>query len=539
MSHFFDAACLVQFDYKEGAHIIKYYPSDFDFSGQESILSICSFPEVRQTSPTKTNDKASIEIFASSIATQNSFVLSFLYYNNQTHKREPNSLVIITHKTIASEVFRIILDARILLLRLLKEEKQIFKQSYDISPHPQKSVPEILLDEVWKGIRSSTFDYETGTFFVTTPIRRYPKLLTQKHVTYAQFDPLFWLGQETNIFTIWRALLTNREILIVGESATHVSCAIFSILSLIAPLKYSELYIPYTRLGDPRVKEITNEKSKKWKLVGTTNQFIAEQTTQFSVIGYLPPLLERKLREIDPDEIEKKLYSDFGQNPSISSSTNQSFSSSTDVSTSQISLLARNMQSFEKGSSDIDNPKLIPFLNIYTNAKGLSTLRKATKQILKHIEFKLNEKLNTDPYFDLLDKQLEETDFYGLFIASKPKGNQEKNSKSSQPYTEQLLNQMNKKKNNPRIRYFTTRDAMKFQSTATFRNWRAKILYRTAFRESFLSQNPEDILPKLTQEELIKIRDLLANEISEKFASDMHMRAVIKKYLHAIKKFLK
>ncbi|KAK8898656.1 Protein dennd6a [Tritrichomonas musculus] len=699
MSHFFDAVCLVKFNREKGAYVSKFYPNNFNFLHQEDTLSICSIPET-QTDFSNQQDalKKSITIFSTSIDDKNCYVLSFLYTNTYNNIKEPNSIVILSHKLIASEIFKMLLDVRAFLLQLLikeNEQKKFVKKNQKnqniksnkslISCNCQNeneetckkaSIPEIVFEEVWRCTQLCAFDDRTLTFTVVTPFQSFKVVLGNEHITYSQFDPNFWLIPQTNLYVIWRALMTNRGILIIGDSPSQVSCTVYSILSLAAPLKYCEPYIAYTRLGDPRFAEIITNQSQKWKVVGTTNMLLAERCKQFAVVGLLSPIGADKYHEIDPDFLQQKFLNEknTGNPPSANNevmninSNNFSYFDLRKFNFFGLRPFNNRVNSFfnlqltehSKENSQSSSP---PSSETFRHSMCCYSLRKATNKMMALIEFKLNKKIEQDIYFDVLGKKMREEDFFGIFVASKSSQQSQsnktsnnspsninqnelkyKNSSSNVLINRKLINndvndnnptnhinnsisvnrnlnnsnnnvisqgmtiiknndenndaeeinmdqiaselshpaqtsnsniqigkikckpliknkalslntcstfdshslsldvskisfqQYNlKKKLHPKIQFFTTKDAMRLQDSLTFKDWRKNIMYRQAFRESFLSMMPVDALKERNKGELVIIKNALINDISQKFNKDMHMMAVAESHIRIVR----
>ena len=608
---------------------------------------------------------------------------------------------------IAPEIFKILLDARSFMLQLIKEqEAQITKLGNDsndnnnVNENTKKSIPEIVLDKIWECIQSCAFDYRNSLLTVFTPIRKFKVFLGNEHITYSQFDPNFWLTSQSNLYVIWRALMTNRGILVIGDSPSQVSCAVFSIISLASPLKYCEPYIAYTRLGDPRFAEIVFNQSRKWKIVGTTNPLLAERCNQFAVVGRLSPIKGDKLKEIDPGLLQQKFlresgstrknYEDNNRNISINSSSSSiwkklDFLGLKNFSNNMNSLFS--LQLNETASTESSLSSFCSSNENFSRSMYCKSFRSATKKMMTLIEFRLNKKIEFDPYFDVLSRELLEEDFYGVFIkSSEPKkkansnetkifsenknilsnlntnnsnkfklkknninnqinsskansnnsletvnsNNLESNetgnngiaitlnsgslndddesienvlclnfgknsisqndyennndSKPSENYcndtdeidpdliAKEILNNqsikiknisimkpkhlfishlpsaraskissfyLNKyKKKEPRIKFFTTKDALKLQNSLTFKDWRRNITYRSHFRECFLSMMPFDALKERSRDELVQIYNVLVGVISKKYERDFHMATVIKRHIQIVRKLL-
>jgi hypothetical protein len=102
-------------------------------------------------------------------------------------------------------------------------------------------------------------------------------------VTYDAFDPCRYFGRLADLAGLWRAILTNAGILIVGPNPEIVSNAVYSVISLVAPLQYRDPVLAFTRLGDPRFADVING-SRFWKIVGTTNILAVERCEQFKMV---------------------------------------------------------------------------------------------------------------------------------------------------------------------------------------------------------------------------------------------------------------
>lgn len=637
MSNFFDAVFLSRYTHQKGADIIKFYPNDFDFLNQKNIFSICSFPEIQADSFFQNNESSTpTTIYATTVEDTNCYVLSFIY--TRQDKKEPNSIAILSHKMIAPEIFKILLDTRAYLFELIKDEKKKkahFKSNIKSQNESDEInfIPELVLEKVWDCVQSCTFDYKESIFSVFTPIRKFKTFLGNEHFTFSQFDPNFWLSSEINLYVIWRALMTNRGILIIGESPAQVSCAVFSIISLAAPLKYCDPYISYTRLGDPRFAEIVSNQSRKWKIVGTTNSLLAEQCKQFAVIGKLPSMKgDEKYKEIDPDFLQQKFlnstktienYKHTNRNSNHKNSgfffnlkklknfTNN-INSLFSIQLNEIDLSDHSQSSFPSSSENL------------SRSMRCNSLQKATNKMMTLIEYRLNSKIEYDPYFDVLSTNLSEEDFYGIFIPSSRSNKYQDSSEKSSKNEENPLqnnevingeeeddflnsnvdffdiddinvddinninvddidsNEVNEidvdaisneflmrskrlmkpkslfnsnvpplkasnissfylkrnKKMRPKIRFFTTKDAVRFKDSLTFKDWRKNITYRSYFRECFLSMTPDEALRGRNHNEQIIIYKALVEVISPKYKRDLHMTTVINRHICIVRKLL-
>ena len=228
---------------------------------------------------------------------------------------------------------------------------------------------------------------------------------------------------------IWKALLSNSGILIIGATAEIASSAALAALSIIEPLKYFDPYLLYTRSGDPRFKAIL-EGSTEYKLVATTEAFIPKKN-QFAMILNIP---------------------------------NGTFTPCPELQDQYQHRTAR-------------------FFSVVIGA--------------------MNQALLVDPYFDILDKKIDNIQIYT----------------SNAP----LFNKA----------FFD-----KVESTETFKRWRNRRKIRDETRAAFLSVPPEDALKKLPDDKLDIAKDELIR-IFNTAHGDMHLQTVIKLHLKAINKRLK
>ena len=245
MNQFFDSCCLIEYSRSNGSKIIKTLPKNLDLKEDLPILLSCCFPEKLIQS----------SIHSFSLTYHICFSWSFLF--NDTYY----SIVILSKHCFAY-----------LFCQFLKNvEKNYLKLDPLIS---FLKIFELLNSWKISKLNELLLNYPDHQF--TTP-------LDSSHSFYFQFEPTIFLNKNAPFDEIWNCLLTNKGILIVGESAEIVSKTIFSLLSIIAPLKYSEPILVYTRLGDPRFAEIING-NLKWKIVGTTNKLVIERCKQFKLI---------------------------------------------------------------------------------------------------------------------------------------------------------------------------------------------------------------------------------------------------------------
>ena len=82
---------------------------------------------------------------------------------------------------------------------------------------------------------------------------------------------------------VWLSTLANDGVLIIAPSAEIASSSVFSVISMLDKLKYSDTFLIYTERGDPRFQEVL-ENNLPYKIVGTTDPTIANGESKFSAI---------------------------------------------------------------------------------------------------------------------------------------------------------------------------------------------------------------------------------------------------------------
>jgi len=250
MTLFSDCCCLVEFSREKGSYLKRMIPETFDFYGEINFFTVCSFPE---------------KITASSI---HSFSLSrhicyswcFQYQNGIF------SIVILSHHCFAQ-----------IFLEFLGSIRDL---------HAGDD-PEDCLNAV-NGYLAKWKIENNGEVHLVYPDRDFRTNMDSTYSYYLNFDPSSLIGRNVEYDSLWKALLTNKGVLIYGEDAEKVSNAVFSVISMVAPLKYCEPLLVFTRLGDERFADVI-QGSIKWKIVGTTNLLAYDRCTQFKVVIKLPP----------------------------------------------------------------------------------------------------------------------------------------------------------------------------------------------------------------------------------------------------------
>ena len=272
----FDVICLVKYTRDKGPIIIEKNPSTFELNQQEVIITSCSFPE---------NSKQPTAIFTFSNDFSLCYSYSFIYEN------ENYSVTICSHFLIS--------DCYLKLLETVKE-----KMENQTPLEKFHEVSDLLLK--WKVKQNKFFAYYAGS-------EEIGQVNFNAKANFDSFHPNEWIDKKTDMLNLWKNLICGKNILVFGESPSIVSNCVLSILSLLAPMKYTDKFLPFTRFGDPRFAELING-SKKWKVVGTTNDLVLSRCEQFNLIiklnGNKKPYGSSKSKE---DEIRKKESSLLGK----------------------------------------------------------------------------------------------------------------------------------------------------------------------------------------------------------------------------------
>lgn len=525
MALFCDASCLVKFTRKQGAHIVKYAPYNYDFKGQEVFITSCAFPELY--------DQAD-SIFVSSIARANCFIWSFI------SNLEQYSVVLISHHLLG--------DA---FIKFLQDSRQILKNKTPIE----------IFDQIWSYVTSWTYNSKTSILTVITPAFEFEPTgkdisqinsifsskvkqkgifevkLDNSIIVYSAFDPTIWIGSsdEFDYLKIWHAIMTGKCILIIHDDPSSVSNAVFSIISLADPFMYCEEYLSFTRIGDPRFAEIING-STQWKIVGTTNLLALERCNQFSIVINL----SKKSSSSSTSSFSKAL---------------SVFSLPTKIASLRKSASIKSFFSSSLASQSNDTKKLIKRLTI---------------KLMQKLEDVLNDILSINPYSDFLQFPIGKEDvspyFHrhtSIFFSSNTTSvklptkdndlnnqinpeNAENNdnedidsSNSSSENENANTNDINSNNKRKKVQnQLSISEVIDFTKTQTFRTWRFNIACRGAFRDAMLSETPENTIKSCNLDILRCILNVMPL-IHEKYERDAHMCAVLHRHEKIANKRLK
>lgn len=287
---------------------------------------------------------------------------------------------------------------------------QAVKQSFE---NDTSTDPEARMGLVKSLIESWNYD-STDKLVVNFPYQTFTVDLAHTSNWTEEYDisPLSSLIEH-----LWKALISNSGVLIVGANAEICSNALLAALSIIEPLRYMDKMLIYTNRNDPRFKEILDG-SSEYKLVATTEQFFP-QKTQFHVVVRIPS-------------------GAFTPTPELQTQYQE---------------------------------RTVRFFAIAMGA--------------------MNQSLLVNPYFDLLERPID----------------------NIQRYTQ----------NSP---LFDRRFFEKVEKTETFRRWRSRKRMRDQLRGAFLSVPPKDAVAFVKDEELLKAKEEL-ERIYNSSEGDEHFRIIL------------
>lgn len=278
----FDFVCLVKNDREKGIFIKDKYPADWNIESQEEYLISCSFPE------------------------------NMVKYSNASYSfNHENQIFYVYCFVHDGEDYSVIICSRIAITNAFYEFMECCKSEFvDLNP-----------DVVFNKICILIYDWrlDGSNLILKMPgedniIVRECNLL--RNSRYETFDPVELIGGEVNLFDVWHVLMKNKGILVVADDPLVVSSAVYSILSLAAPIRYCENFLVFTKFGDPRFAQIIDG-SDEFKIVGTTNPLALERCEQFELIikinGKKQSLSEVETNQSNLALIKKKMSSILGR----------------------------------------------------------------------------------------------------------------------------------------------------------------------------------------------------------------------------------
>lgn len=373
--------------------IMQQYPSEYDLSLDINQIKSCCFPY------NLPNDNNGVHVFNTDNYTGHAYVYPY--------KGKYYSIVIL------SVSFK-----PCLYTDFLQAVKKCFVEDENADPEVRFGlVMSLLTSWVIEGTRTLIANYPLTQFMIDLAE-------TTNWTQSYDISPL-----SSAIEPIWKALLSNQGILIVGATAEIASNAVLAILSIIEPLKYYDPYLIYTRPGDARFQEIL-EGSTKYKLVGTTDGF-GPKKNQFGVVINIPGGHFTPCPELQ-DQYQQK-----------------------------------------------------------------------TGRFFQVIVGAMNQALLVDPYFDILEKPVDNIQAYT------------QNAPMFQP------------------QFFE-----KIEQTETFRHWRNRRKIRDSTRAAFLSVPPSEALKKVPDDKLHVAQEEL-QRLYNTCSGDQHLQTVIKIHQKAIAKRIK
>lgn len=369
------------------------FPKDYDISDDIEMIKACSFP-----SNVKLGE-STVHIFNTTNYTCHSYVFTF-----------------------ASKIYAIVVNTvsfhPCLFSDFLKAVAKSFEGDERSDPEVRFSLVRSLLTSwEYNGSDKLVVNYPYNSFTIDLGA-------TENWTQSFDISPL-----SSAIEHLWKALLSNLGILIIGATAEIASNALLAALSIIEPLKYFDPLLIYTRKGDPRFQEIL-EGSKKYKLVATTENFVP-QKNQFGVIFNIPE-------------------GHFTPCPELQEQYQQ---------------------------------RTARFFTVVLGA--------------------MNQALLVDPYFDILDKKID----------------------NMQTYTSNAS-------------LFKKAFFDKVETTETFKRWRNRRKIRDETRAAFLSVPPIEALKKLP-DDMLEIANEELLRIYNTSDGDMHLQTVLKIHLKAVAKRIK
>lgn len=524
MALFCDASCLVKFTRKQGAHIVKYVPYNYDFNGQERFITSCAFPELY--------DQAD-SIFAFSIARANCFTWSFIY------NLEQYSVVLITHHLLGDTFIRFLQDSRKKLANKAPIEilNQIWLYVTSWTCNSKSAIltvitPEFDLTEKKFSQKSSFFssiEKQKGIFEVK---------LDNSVIVYSDFDPFVWIGSNDNFdyLKIWHALMTGKCILIIHDDPSSVSNAVFSVISLVDPFMYCEEYLSFTRIGDPRFAEIING-STRWKIVGTTNLLAAERCKQFSIVINLSKKTtiqqaQSGLRTFSVFSLPLKIVG-MRQTASLKYFFNNSFSASSNEKRKLIKRLTiRLMQKLEDALNEILT------INPYSDFLQIPITKDDVSPYFHHhtsVTISSNTESSVKVQTQNTQNDLENSENNDNDNNNSSNSNDGNNNDNDNDNNSDADNDLQKKRIQNQL---SINEVIDFSKSQTFKTWRFNIARRSAFRDAMLSETPENAIKSFDLDSLKAVLDVIPL-IYEKYERDAHICAVLHRHEKIANKQLK
>lgn len=360
-----------------------------------------------------------------------------------------------------------------------------------------------------------------------------------------------------HVEAVWATAIQNKGVLVVAQNASIASCSAISILSMLEPMKYAEPCMLFTQIGDPRFT-IENLAPNALKISKNDKEQSEIQLTEF----------------IQKDDDQKTKYK-------IVATTHDSY-------TKLIESISEKTTLSQSDSIALVNLNFSAIITInatkFNNAGNIKrTYKKKTKRILKKFLAVMNLTLLNDPYFDILEKEVDENQFINIWpnddvvVASALSLNfQEKskfyishstsietlnvfdsninanqNENDNENNENENENEKNKdEKNNTNVYYNenyynsnsdlpSVAELIQFyrniQKTRTFKKWRHVREDRDQLRMGFLSVTPKEAVEKVPDKKLDEAYEKV-NLLLNVHKKDEHYRIILLKNLSLIKK---
>lgn len=306
--------------------------------------------------------------------------------------------------------------------------------------------------------------------YIAADAKHFYQPLTRNDDIKAEDEAISALHSWTDVFdvaplvphveTLWAAAIQNKGVMIVAPTASIASYSAVSILSMLEPMKYSEPCLLFSQIGDPRftVENLAPSAvyvSKNTKLREKIQSFNDEDYQNKDNNKFIPKnnnsdiqnenvnsYIEDNLITITDDNINQTIENQISRSTSFDSVNNSllnntnldSDSENSEIIPSQYKIVATTYESYVKlvrtisSIASLSESQSISLLNMNfsaiitiksTNFRPTHNLKriysKKTKQVLKKFLSLMNLTLLSDPYFDLLEKEIDEKQFVRIW----------------------------------------------------------------------------------------------------------------------------
>lgn len=123
---------------------------------------------------------------------------------------------------------------------------------------------------------------------------------------YSSIDPYHYFGKDTDYTKIWKSLLLNQGVAVIGDDESSICQGVFSLLGLFEPFKFNGEYLITNNPKDSRLFDT----SKKYSIVGIlTNNFNASKyKRKFGICLQIDTKTGQELDTIIIHKKQKLLY---------------------------------------------------------------------------------------------------------------------------------------------------------------------------------------------------------------------------------------